>query len=145
MIVKVITNNPKVKFYSLDKGYDTTFIAGSSKEVLSYSRDLILSGWKLAADPLKAYFSRYNPFHTVFLQESFQDDSIAADIIRLEKAILHLDSPEHPKKIDDKTKSDYCDLDYSIATSTMSGLLSNLRYFKPVTISNNHHTLNSNS
>lgn len=128
MKVKIITNNYSVNKYSVERGYDTTFLSCSSQKVLRFSRDLILCGWRLAADPLAGYISRYNPYHTVLLQENYCKDIVTKDILRLEEAANHLESPNSPKEIDEKTKRDYCYLDYSIATSTMMGLFRNLRY-----------------
>ena len=133
MKIKVVTNNPKVNKYSLEEGFDAIFLNCSSQKVLHYARDLILNGWCLAADPLAGYISRYNPYHTVFLQESFNNKSIGKDILRLEKAACHLENPNRPKEIDEKTKSDYCYMDFSIATSTMGGLIKNMKYLEPKT------------
>ena len=122
MRVKVITNNPDARDYANDMGFDTEFVPGTVKEVMCQSRDLLLSGWRLAADPLMGYFLRPNPYHTVFLCESGGKELPGDDIIRVERCFLVIEEKGQKSDLEEPLLSDYRAMDLSLAQNSMNAL-----------------------
>lgn len=122
MAIKIITNNPLLAKELKEKHLDFIFLDRSAQAVLLLSRDLILEGWRLAADPLSGYNKRYNPYHTIFLTDDSEND-FSFDVLRLERAANHLDDPKRPaSETTTRIIRDYMELDYSLANNTLIGL-----------------------
>lgn len=121
MQLKVITNNPQIRQLLRERQEDCQFIdAEEADAVLLAAQQLIMAGWRLAADPLQGYYTRYNPFHTVFLQNG-GDDSPDMQILRLQHSVEHLHSSRRPPiEKTPRIRADYQALDYSLACSTMA-------------------------
>lgn len=125
MAVKIITNNPRLAEDLKEKDVDFLFLDRPAQIALLLSRDLIMEGWRLAADPLSGYNKRYNPFHTVFLTDD-SDNDLASDVLRLERAAIHLNDPKRPEsEKTDRIIRDYMQLDYSLAVNTLK-ILTNI-------------------
>ncbi len=124
MALTVITNNEKFKAYCDTLGQRVTFIKGHSKDVLFFSRDMLIDcNLKLAADPLGGYMSRPNPYHTVFLTGNEDCDIAGDDVMRIEKAIIQWERYTNIIEVTDQLDSQYQDLDLSIASGTLQSLL----------------------
>ena len=125
MPLKVLTNNSKVFGRFTYINLDTIFIKGHAKDVINSCYPWIQKGWRLAADPLAGYFSRPNPYHTIFLQKGKNTQCIPKDITRLERTIEQWDKYDNIIPMTDKLWHDYEELDLSIASCTLNGLLRN--------------------
>jgi hypothetical protein len=129
MSLLVITNNPKVYEYCISKNKRVTYVEGTPKNVLSYTRDRLLANSKLAADPLGGYCSRPNPYHSVFLQESIHSEAGGEDILRIEMAMTYPKRyAECESSMSRQLKEQYKELDFSIAVNTLEGLLRNIDF-----------------
>ena len=118
----IVTNNPEVAETLRDRGFKLVFLDGPAQASLRYARDKVVEGWRLAADPLAGYKRRFNPYHTVFLSDDDGGD-ISYDVLRLEKAALHLDSSDRPTAEDTpRIHMDYRTLDLSLASNTLDHL-----------------------
>ena len=121
MPIRVVTNNPRVPALMDACGFTAVFMEGSAKSALLGARDMVVAGWRLAADPLAGY-KRFNPYHTVFLTDG-ANGGAAADILRLERAALHMQSPNRPTAENTESiNADYGILDASIAACTAKRL-----------------------
>ena len=129
----IVTNNRLVRDSLLQNKDAYLFISGEAENVLLAARNLIMEGWRLAVDPLQGYYTRFNPYHTVFLQEhlfinadygeagiSFTDMSFSSQILRLEKGAAHLRGPKRPPAENTpQIRADYQYLDYQLAGTAL--------------------------
>ncbi len=129
MSLLIITNNPKVNDYALEKSLAVLFVDGDAKETLFRVRRELLNGWRLGIDPLAGYLSRPNPFHTVLVQKNLTDEVIGNDIIRIEYAVSQWNRYEHILPMTPKLEADYSELDFSLAVSSIEGSLRTPAYY----------------
>lgn len=122
-MLKVMTNNHRFLKLPGRDGLEVVFINGHAKDVIMKCSELIYEGWQLAADPLAGYFSRPNPYHTVFLQKGGEARIRGEDLIRLDRTLEQWDRYDNVIPVTDRLLKDYCELDFSIACSTMDGLI----------------------
>jgi hypothetical protein len=129
----IVTNNYLVWDNLLKNSDECLFISGEAGKVLLTTRDLLIEGWRLAVDPLQGYYTRFNPYHTVFLQKdlfitadyeevgiSFTGMSPSSQILRLEKGVAHLRDPKRPPAEDTpQIRTDYQYLDYQLAGTAL--------------------------
>lgn len=123
MSIKIVTNNHKMNQYCINNGYDSFFVLGLAQDTLFSSREFILKGWKLAVDPLAGYLSRPNPYHSVFLQDNQTEETLIHDILRVEYAVSQWQRYTNIIKMTPQLDDNYSDLDYSLAKSTMEGIM----------------------
>ncbi|HQA59050.1 MAG TPA: GrdX family protein [Acetivibrio sp.] len=122
MTIKIITNNPLLAEDLKKQECDYLFSNQQAQVLLLLARDLILKGWRLAADPLSGYNKKINSYHTIFLtnDSNYNLADYYNDIIRLEEAANHLNDPRRSKSEDiPRVVRGYMQLDYSLACSTL--------------------------
>jgi len=122
--IRVVTNNLKIlELTKTINNIESHFLDGDIRDVIFACRDLVMNGWKLVIDPLGGYISRPNPYHTIILSKSHDMGHLSGDIPRLEyllsKYYRQLDEYENAAK---KYKSDYSELDFSLALNALHGL-----------------------
>lgn len=121
--MKLVTNNCLiVQAARTVQNVDLIFVDGDLQELVFACRDLVASGYRLAADPLAGYLSRPNPFHTIILDKN-DGDVPAEDVLRLESLLLKFQaqSGEYEYAATYFCR-DYRELDLSIAMSTLQGM-----------------------
>lgn len=124
-MLHVITNNGDVSQMMAERQISCQYQAQGAAYVLADSRDRLLEGWRLAADPLAGYNTRFNPYHTVFLMKTcpLSGQELAAEVLRLERARLHLSSPKRLAAEErEDIVQDYQCLDTSLAENTLAEL-----------------------
>lgn len=93
-------------------------IDGSVKDVVILTRDLIMSGMRLAADPLAGRRERANPCLSVLLKDSKQDEIPMYDILRLEQLLeIYYNNKDYIEHFSDSQYTDYAILDESLIIS----------------------------
>jgi hypothetical protein len=125
MPLKILTNNRSVFERFIHQGQDVLFVEGHAKRVIEDCRSWIYEGWQLAADPLAGYLSRPNPYHTFFLQRDQDGKVRGKHLLRLERTAEQWSKYDNVIPMTDKLWRDYAELDCSIASSTLDGLLKN--------------------
>lgn len=122
MSLIILTNNPKLNDHLREENINIIFVDGHAKDVIMNSCDYVYMGWRLAADPLAGYFSRPNPYHTIFLQKDSKGKVRGEDLIRLKRTLEQWNRYDNIIPMTDRLSDDYKELDYSIAVSTLEGL-----------------------
>ncbi len=118
--VKMLTNNQQVMELAQKQGWDCRFLRGRPPAVLQEAQNWATQGWRLAADPLAGYFSRHNPYHTVFMQSG---QASRQDWLQLERAIIRWQGYQTPPaEKQPAVRSAYRELDYALAAATMEQL-----------------------
>lgn len=127
MEIKIVTNNPWVHEQAAQENMACEYYPSDAQSILLYARDLLCQGWQLAADPLAGYNTRFNPYHSVFLEqgEAKLTQQKGEEMQRLERAARHLDHPRRPAaEKTDSIRRDYQQLDLALASNTMLRLQS---------------------
>jgi hypothetical protein len=125
MSLKILTNNPRVLAQFTHLNQHVEFVEGHAKDVIEDCQHCIYNSWKLAADPLAGYFSRPNPYHTIFLQKGRDEKVYGEHLLRLKRTAEQWEKYDNVIPMTEKLWKDYEELDYSFAMSTLNGLLRN--------------------
>ena len=115
-----VTNNPKIKEHFHEINREVIFVEGHAKDVMEKCSELVYGGLRLAADPLAGYFSRPNPYHTVFLEQN-HGRVRGDDLVRLQKTLEQWDKYGNIILMTERLLEDYKELDRSIALCTWEG------------------------
>lgn len=129
MSLLIVTNNTRLYRHLSDIKMDAILIDGHAKDVIRTCCDHIYEGWRLSADPLAGYLSRPNPYHTIFLQKDSNNRVWGKDLIRLERTFEQWSKYDNIIPMTARLLKDYEELDYSIAQSTLEGLLKTPAYY----------------
>lgn len=120
----IITNNENVISQIKKSGAEYKYIKGHALDVLHYTKELLLRGYRLAADPLAGHYERLNPYHTIFAERDLRSKrEDFYDLERIEKSEIRWKT--HGNDIRPATPlltEQYKGLDESIAMSTFSSL-----------------------
>lgn len=118
----LVTNNDTVISLSCLKQQNTTRvfrIEGHAVEVLGAVRNLLLQGWKLAADPLAGHYIRLNPFHTILLKKGEERQCQYKDLARIDRALELWERSGESLNVRDQWKTDYQSIDCSLTASML--------------------------
>ena len=122
MEVKVITNNSKSCMLKSLDGHIELTITDNVEEVVSASRDYLMNGWILAADPLAGHRGRPNPYISVILRQNRGSEYIGEDILRVEYLLYIFNMELKNRSYDEKVLDDYREVDFSILLNALKGL-----------------------
>ena len=115
----LVTNNEEVLALECLKQQDAPMVLeidGHAVDVLRTTRDILLQGWRLSADPLAGHFIRLNPYHTILLEKGEDRQCRCKDLARIERALVQWDRSDEPVLVRGSYKSDYQMIDRSLAT-----------------------------
>ena len=115
----LVTNNEEVLAMECLKQQDAPMVLeidGHAVDVLRATRDILLQGWRLSADPLAGHFIRLNPYHTILLEKGEDRQCRCYDLARIERALAQWDRSGEPVLVRGSYKSDYQMIDRSLAT-----------------------------
>ena len=120
----IITNNENVIRHIEKSKVEYRYIKGHALDVLHYTKELVLDGYRLAADPLAGHYERLNPYHTVFVERDLREkEKDFYDLGRIEKSENRWKTHGHDiRPMTPLMEEQYRGLDESIAINIFSSL-----------------------
>ncbi len=122
MELRIITNNKTVKSKLEEMGERPEFLEGHALDIVKHCKVLAEEGWILSVDPLAGYYSRPNPYHTIFMQSGKRGTCKVADLKRLDKTANQWELYYHVIPMTPDLEKGYIELDYELAINTYISL-----------------------